>query len=117
MTKAEREAARRRCELASPGPWVFDAKSSVPRVRNRDGDDIFWEDGVSSGTQAKGNDDLPFAAAARADLPAALADVDRLLVALKDLLYIGDDPRVPDARTRWETARRVVAELDGEPTL
>lgn len=71
-------------KAATAGPWVFDPKSTYPRVATAEGDDIFWEDEWGYKSHSPG--DGPFVAAARTAIPQllkALAERDAEIARLK----------------------------------
>lgn len=71
MTKTERQAARARCQFASPGPWHAHG-NNVTRMIAPKSDEIIAECGGSNYSEY----DATFIAAVRIDLPAALDDID-----------------------------------------
>jgi hypothetical protein len=80
MTRAERDAAKARCEAAPRGPWTAEGFSVFH------GDDFTLLTAVEDGQGFDGNQAiaaLRFIAAARTDLPAALAGLDRLEALLR----------------------------------
>ena len=79
MTDEELDAIRKRCEAATPGPWYWWMSERPPFALGNDQD-------VNIGVEVAKIPDAEFVAAARADIPALLAEVDRLraeLVALE----------------------------------
>ena len=88
MTDAELKAIRERCEAATPGPWIIDPAEGVRFawvVRDEDDiDDLGLADGICilpdearGGTDNASNNGI-FLAHARTDIPALLAEVERL---------------------------------------
>lgn len=82
MTSLDVEAIRARCEAATPGPW-FAATSN----RRKDGIGVVGRladrgtgkaIAVFAGEPRSRNADAEFTAAAREDVPALLAEVERL---------------------------------------
>jgi len=74
MTKQKAAAALERCANATEGPWEYEMVTSTDS----------YSDTTPEGKQATNNYD--FAAHARTDLPAALADRQRLIEALSTFL-------------------------------
>lgn len=72
MTDEDLQAIRMRAEAATPGPWVKDNDSPIVRGPEM----ILYDEGGHS------DPDADFIAAARTDVPALLAEVDRLRAAL-----------------------------------
>lgn len=88
MTKDERDAARARCRAATPGPWLLECES---RDAKPVGTAVLFGHGGASidgrcsvvlvadytdGPPNPDDNDLDFIAHARADLPAALDELD-----------------------------------------
>ena len=81
MTTAELDAIRVRAAKATPGPWepvsgmIFLQKGDGPVVCSTDCEILVLG---PRGAEAKAFEDQEFIAAAREDIPALLAEVDRL---------------------------------------
>jgi hypothetical protein len=88
MTGRELQEIKARCEAASPGPWVvgditeatyYSGKNGVVSVGNRL---VAYKGGVDVNDLSEGDlqtfADMEFIAAARSDIPALLAEVERL---------------------------------------
>ena len=77
MSDAELQAIRERCEKATPGPWeVYDDKKHPYQNGGLvASDDCLWG-GYDNGMPD--DDTIAFMAHARADVPALLAEVERL---------------------------------------
>lgn len=81
MTKEQRTAARERCDKATPGPWIKGGPFQGYC-------DVTTEEIVgiadAPGSSGKGcsmlEEDADFIAHARQDLPAALDEIERLMV-------------------------------------
>lgn len=98
MKREELEAIKARCEVATEGPWACvkysdDSAMFEPGVSEfyvgfkRNESDTYWEMD-SSWITRKG--DAEFIAASRQDMPALVAEVERLLNLLERAYTIGD---------------------------
>lgn len=83
------EAIKARCEAATPGPWSLRTRNAEPAI-------VSDSTGLEVARQPRGNapllDDAAFISAARADVPALVAEVERLrdeaLAALRDVVDV-----------------------------
>lgn len=66
------------CEKAYPGPWIFSKQYKFRFVLSSD-NGILW-----SGKPDRDEDNMRFCANARTDLPAAIAEIERLRALLED---------------------------------
>ena len=98
MTKQKAAAALERCANATEGPWEYELVTSTDS----------YPDTTPEGKQAANN--YNFAAHARTDLPAALADRQRLIEALRPFASTwtfykasgGDERLAPHHRVAYE---------------
>ena len=92
MTPAQLEEIRARCDAATPGPWISCEVESVSgrRLYVRAGSLLIGETWYADDREQVRNNE--FVANARADVPALLAEVERLrsALALIDESCLGD---------------------------
>jgi glutathione S-transferase len=114
ITDADLEAIHKRCAAATPGPWLVDGDYLPASIYASDSPDwkvrhqfrvVGMTDYEDGGVVCR--EDAEFIAAARSDIPALLAEVDRLRAerdaaqfAVRELL----DARGEIARLRGELA-------------
>jgi hypothetical protein len=82
MHKEEIEAIKRRCEAATRGPWKLTPLMSR-NMRNPSAYLVTMPDGINSSDLLK--NDAEFIAASREDVPALLAEVEKLRGLLSDV--------------------------------
>jgi hypothetical protein len=94
MTLAEREAIRQRAENATQGPWWFRVFTGKKRLVDTRSDGAVMIGAVAPGHQIRANPpggsfpsrDGEFIAHARSDVPALLAEVERLTKVIEEAL-------------------------------
>jgi hypothetical protein len=116
MSELDLDAIRARADAATPGPWAKPFCTDAP------GDEGWWINNGRVGTEEysigltmaynpRAEADATFIAAARADIPALLDEVERL----RALLPIVDAARVLAANHKaWGASKRVIP---GTPEL
>jgi len=102
MTKTEAQAARERCEKATPGPWHWGC--GRPEVLCADGllagdKAVYVNCGRGSGEPS--DEDIPFLVQARMDLPAALDMLERAMKLLERLSYVDRESRMAESDAEW----------------
>ena len=93
MTTEELQAIRERCEKATPGPWQWDINSyrgGFSGISSRKDVEVLYPDHCNDGDDGAAwfasfpsAQDADFIVQARADVPALLAEIDRLQKELK----------------------------------
>jgi hypothetical protein len=109
MTREELEAIKRRAEAATPGPWRIDGPERVISHFDENGRSIsakigYWPAGPKTygdyESEFFSKQDAEFIVASRTDVPALVAEVEKLRKVVAYMLSFADYPPLIEKKIR-----------------